>query len=677
MKPITIAVLLLFYTSIFSQTQEKNTLWMEYLEELSENEMEASQIETLYDELSFLSEHPLDLNTTAKQDLERIPFLSGIQIENLLYHIYKYGPLTTIYELKNVEGLDYQTIQKILPFVTIEIKDKTEHFKLKNVLKHSKNQVLIRMDNCLQEKAGYRNAGEEEKEKYPNRFYLGEPYYLSFRYGFQYGEKIQFSLTGEKDQGESFWNKHHKGFDFYSVNFSLKNTGIMEGLYLGDYRASFGQGLVMNTDFAMGKTSDAGNIGKKSSGIKRHFSTNENNFFRGIALVLKLKQTKLHLFASHRNLDARTDDSTIFSFKTDGYNRIYSDLEKRRQAKMNVAGANLQWKNESFRIGTTITGYNFGNKRLDPELKPYNVYFLRGEYNYNLGVDYSYHRKKLLFQGETAIGKNGAIATIHNLLLTPASFFSFSLSYRNYNQNYQSDFGNSLGESSTIQNESGLYFGAKYNLRKWQFAGYIDVFRFPWLKYGIDSPSSGKDILLHVFYNPNPSWNMNLRYKFKEKEKNRTEKTVDVIPYNSHKWKYQLNYKLNSGFVLKTQLDYNAYLDEIRKTAGWAISQAIGYKNNNSKFHIDLSFAYFNAINWDNRIYSYEKNVLYVFNMPSYYGEGIRYYTTFKWDICPVLNLYTKISTFHYFDKNDISAGLEEINGNEKTEINFILKVIF
>jgi hypothetical protein len=344
---------------------------------------------------------------------------------------------------------------------------------------------------------------------------------------------------------------------------------------------------------------------------------------------------------------------------------------------MNVVGANLQWKNESFQIGTTIIGYNFGEKRFDPELKPYNIYYLRGENNYNLGMDYSYHRKKLLFQGETAIGKNGAIATIHNLLLTPASFFSFSLSYRNYNHNSQSYFGNSLGESSTIQNESGLYFGVKYNLNKWQFAGYIDVFRFPWLKYEIDSPSSGKDILLQVLYNPNPSWNTSLRYKFKEKEKNRAEKTIDVIPYNSHKWKYQLNYKLNSEFTLKTQLNYNVYLDEIRETTGWAISQAIGYKNNNSKFHIDLSFAYFNAINWENRIYSYEKNILYVFSTPSYYGEGIRYYATLKWNICPVLNFYTKISTSRYFDKNAISFGLEEINGNEKTEINFILKVIF
>ncbi len=650
---------------------------MEYLEELSESEMEPSLIENLYEELSFLSEHPFNLNTATKQDLERLPFLSKIQIENLLYHIYKYGSLSTIYELKNIDGLDYQTIQYLLPFVIIEQENKVESLSLKNVVKYGKNDLLIRMDNCLQEKAGYRKADDEEKEKYPNRYYLGEPYYLSARYSFQYKDRIQFSLVGEKDPGEAFWNQHHKGFDFYSVNFSLKNTGIMEGLYLGDYRVAFGQGLVLNTDFAMGKTSDVNNIGKKSSGIKRHFSTNENDFFRGASISLKHKDTKLHLFASHRNFDAGIEGDIISGFKTDGYNRTDNDLKKHHQAEMNVGGINLQWKNETFQIGTTATVYNFGGKELNPELKPYNLYYLRDDHNYNLGIDYSYQRKKLLFQGETATGKNGATATINNLLITPASFLAFSLSYRNYAHNFQSHFARSLGESSTVQNESGLYLGIKYSQPKWQLAGYIDAFRFPWIKYGIDAPSSGKDILLQINYNPKTLLNMNIRYKLKEKEKNKTGKTVDIFPYNQHRWRYQLNIKPIARMNIKTQFDYNTYSFENKTSTGWSISQAFGYKTNNSRFQSDVSFAYFNALDWNNRIYSYERNILYVFNMPTYYGEGIRYYTTLKWNICKVLNLYIKLASTQYFDKNTISSGLEEITGREKTEINFLLNIKF
>ncbi len=677
-QSLIIIILFISHLPLWTQNNEKNTLWMEYIEELSENEMETSQIENLYEELSFLSEHPLNLNIATKQDLERFPFLSKIQIENILYHIYKYGSLSTIYELKNIDGFDYQTIQYLLPFVIIKQENKIESLSLKNMLKYGQNDLLIRIDNCIQQKAGYNKAEKEENEEgSPNRFYLGEPYYLSVRYGFQYKDRIQFSFVGEKDPGEAFWNKQHKGFDFYSANFSLKNTGIIEGLYIGDYRVSFGQGLVLNTDFSMGKTSDVSNISKKNPGIKRHFSTNENDFFRGAAITFKIQQTKLHLFASHRNLDAGVEENTIFSLKTDGYNRTYNDLEKNNQAKMNVGGINLLWKNDSFQVGTTATAYNFGGKELNPELKPYNHYYLRDDHNYNMGIDYSYQRKKLLFQGETAMGKNGALATINNLMVTPASFFALSLSYRNYSYNYQSHFARSLGESSSVQNESGLYFGTKYSFPKWQLAGYVDVFRFPWLKSGIDAPSTGKDILLQVNYTPKTSWNMNLRYKIKEKEKNKTGKTVEVFPYHQQTWKYQFNFKPIAQMNLKTQINYNIYSMENDQTTGWAIAQAFGFKTKNSKFYSDLSFAYFNATEWNNRIYSYEKNILYVFSMPSYSGEGIRYYMTLKWSICNIMDLYTKISSTQYFDKNTISSGLEEISGRKKTEINFLLKLKF
>jgi hypothetical protein len=294
-----------------------------------------------------------------------------------------------------------------------------------------------------------------------------------------------------------------------------------------------------------------------------------------------------------------------------------------------------------------------------------------------MSADYSFQRKKLLFQGETAIGKNGATATINNLLITPASFFAFSISYRNYNRDYQAHFARSLSESSSIQNESGFYLGAKYSLQKWQMAGYIDIFRFPWLKYGIDAPSTGKDILLQVNYTPKSFLAMNIRYKMKEKEKNKTDKTVDIVTYNQHRWRYQLNYKPNSQLNTKTQLDYNIYSQEDNTSDGWSVSQSFGYKTKNSKFQMDLSLAYFNAIDWNNRIYSYEKNILYVFNMPSYYGEGIRYYTTLKWNIYRFLSFYSKISFFRYFDKNTIGSGLEKIDGREKSEINFLLKLNF
>ncbi len=680
----TLFLILLFfaaYLSAYAQTEEKNTYWMEYLEEMAENEIESAMIENLYEELSYLAEHPFDLNTVSKKELERLPFLSDIQIENILYYVYKYSPLVNIYELKNIEGLDYQTIRFLLPFVYVGDLKKQESINLKEIVKYGKNEILLRMDDCFQKKSGYQKVTEEEKEKNPNRYYLGEPYYLSFRYGFSYKDQIQFGFAGEKDSGEPFWNSKHKGFGFYSIHLALKNWGILDGLYLGDYRLSFGQGLVLNTDFILGKTSDVANLGKKNSGIKRHFSTNENDFFRGGAVALKFNQMKMHLFLSHRSLDANADSATIYTFKTDGYNRTVNDLKKQRQASINLMGANIQWRNDFFNIGLTGAAYNFGNKKLDPEMKEYNLYYLRGKKNFNIGMDYAYQRKKLLFQGETAVSENGGIATINNLLISPGSGMNFSLSYRNYSCDYQAFYSRSLSESSSTQNESGFYFGMKLSfLKRWILSGYIDCFRFPWLKYGIDAPSMGKDALLQITYKASEHLNLSLRYKHKEKEKNVSEKgaTTILLPYDLHRWKFQLNYQLKPEIALKMQADYNLYVgtDE-RQTRGWSVSELITYKSKKKKIQLDLALAYFNAVGWDNRISNYERNVLYAFSMATFYGEGIRYYSVFNWSIFNRLTFYVKVASSHYFDKNRIGSGLEEIAGRKKTDLNCLLKFKF
>ena len=69
--------------------------------------------------LSYLTEHPFDLNAVTEEQLKRLPFLSDRQIEQLLSYRKRYGNMVSIYELKNIEDIDFQTISLLLPFVYI------------------------------------------------------------------------------------------------------------------------------------------------------------------------------------------------------------------------------------------------------------------------------------------------------------------------------------------------------------------------------------------------------------------------------------------------------------------------------------------------------------------------------------------------------------------------------
>jgi len=684
MKILFIFFIPLLFITINSSAQitANNTEWMQYLEDLADmDEQNPDDIEQLFDELSYISEHPFNLQTVTKQDMERLPFLTDIQIENLLYYIYKYGPLVDSYELKNVEGLDFQTITYLLPFVYVgEADNNSGDIQAKTGNRYAKQELLLRSDYTFQKKAGYENVSEEERSVNPNKYYLGEPYYLSFRYRYQY-KNIQLGITAEKDAGEAFWNKRYKGFDYYAVNLNINNLGIVEDLHIGDYRLSFGQGLVMNTNFFMGKTSGIKNINLNDRGIKRHTSTNENSYFRGVAGTISYNKTQFHLFYSHRNQDANADSSLIYSFKTDGYHRVPNDILKKQTALIDMGGVHIQWRNNTFRIGFTGIYYSFGGKELNPAPQPYNLFYLRGKNHFNSGVNYEYRDRKISFQGETAVDASGKWATINNLLINPVSTIDWVFSYRNYARDYNAFYGKAFGESSAVQNETGFYTGIRfYPFRKWELSAYIDYFRFPWLKYGVNSPSPGTDGLIQLIYKHNSQIQMNLRYKYKEKYQNQIQedaRETEIIPYEQKRWRYQLDYRNEKGFGLKTQADYNVYTSDSQSSSGWSLTQSVSFAKAESKFQWDGALAYFYAGDWNNRISIYEKNILYAFSFPNYYGEGLRFYSVIKWSISKALTIYCKLASTRYFDRETTGSGLETIQGRDKTDIYGLIRYRF
>ena len=111
--------IILLINSYYANSQIEYSVdkWMEYVEELALETEDTERIESLYADLSYLIEHPFDLNAVTEEQLKRLPFLSDRQIEQLLSYRKRYGNMVSIYELKNIEDIDFQTISLLLPFV--------------------------------------------------------------------------------------------------------------------------------------------------------------------------------------------------------------------------------------------------------------------------------------------------------------------------------------------------------------------------------------------------------------------------------------------------------------------------------------------------------------------------------------------------------------------------------
>lgn len=64
-----------------------------------------------------LYEHPLDINTATVEDLQQLPFLTDMQIEQIHAYIYLHGKIQTLAELRLVPLMDEVTRRRISLFV--------------------------------------------------------------------------------------------------------------------------------------------------------------------------------------------------------------------------------------------------------------------------------------------------------------------------------------------------------------------------------------------------------------------------------------------------------------------------------------------------------------------------------------------------------------------------------
>ena len=340
--------------------------------------------EDYYQELEELSEHPFNINRITKEQLEQLPFLSDRLIENILYYVYKYGPLMTKNELLGVEGMDYQTRRFLNDFIFIGPAEKEEsRFTLKKMFKYNKQDLFMRVDIPFNQKAGY--AGKKGNNS--SKSYEGNPYYQNLRYKFQYKKQVYWGLVAEKDAGEPFFTKQNKkGYDFYSMYFYLQDVRRWKNIALGNYKASFGYGLVMNMGFSMGKLATATSINRFGRGITKYTSTNEANYLSGVAATYQwTKRWNTSLFYSFRKMDATVDKMFIRTLKTDGYHRVPKDFEKKNAVDNHLIGCNIHYNGKYIEYGLTAV-YNHFNKVLNPAKRSYNTFYPRGKEFLNTGI---------------------------------------------------------------------------------------------------------------------------------------------------------------------------------------------------------------------------------------------------------------------------------------------------
>jgi len=650
---------LLLCLPLMMMAQEINPLLVDQLEEMTAND-EVAHWDDLLEELA----QPIDLNNATKEQLERLPFLSDLQIENILAYIYVHGPMQTIYELQLVEDMDYRTIQLLLPFIQVNTPIEEKHFpKMKNIAKRGKHEVLARLDIPFYRRKGYDDS------------YLGTPQYHSLRYQFGYGDYLQAGVTAEKDAGEPLLRLHNKqGYDHYGFYVLLRNMGRVKALALGDYKLAFGLGLTLSSGLRLGKGYSLANVHTRGTGIRKHASFDEIGYFRGVATTLSLmKELELSAFYSFRKMDGIIKDDVISSITTTGLHRTQTEADRRGALNMQVAGGHLNYHKNRFDIGLTGLWYGF-DKEYKPRLTGYALYNLHGKDFYNIGLDYHLRLRQLNIAGEVAKGKQGW-AMLNRVIYEPSQNYKFLLIHRYYRHDYWAYFANAFNEGGSVQNENGWYLAAEASpLAHFRFFGSVDLFSHPWEKYRISKPSTGFEGRLRAEWLPSSQVSIFVNYRYKRKERDVSGMNGELtLPTHHHQVRYRLNYQ-SDKWLLRTTADFNVFSQQ-QHSYGWQVTQLAGYQLGMFKLH--LQGTYFHTDDYDSRVYGYEKGLLYTFYSPSFSGEGFRYSAHLRLDFGKTLMLIAKFGHTHYLDRNIISSGNDQIKGSDKCDLQLQMRVKF
>jgi hypothetical protein len=653
-------------------------------EQQLENLTDADQTETEDDsylqQLEQFRKKPVNLNTADENDLRELKILSGLQIANFFSYRKIFGKFISVYELQAIPSWDIQTIKKLLPFITIaESINITDVFKTR--FKEGEHSLLFRFSEVPEKSAGFDKTTSGTK-------YLGSPQKLFFRYRYQYKNLLQYGIVGDKDAGEQFFKgAQNKGFDFYSFHLFARKLGSIQALALGDFTVNIGQGLIQWQSLAFRKSVDVSGIKRQSPVLRPYNSAGEFNFHRGIGITIQKGKMEATAFASYRKLSANfvadtvSNEEFITSFLNSGYHRTESEIADRNKLRQFAFGGNIKYKNANWHAGVNAIIFNFSSP-VQKRQEPYNLYAISGSDWSNYSIDYSYTHKNLHFFGEAAVDKNLSKALLNGLLISVDPRVDISFIHRKIDPQYQSINGNAFTENTYPTNENGFYSGISIRpASAWRIDAYIDVYKFPWLKYLVDAPSHGKDFLAQITYIPNKQVELYTRFRSETKQGNQPDNitaTNYLVPLPRQNWRTQISFKINQSLVVRSRTELLWY-DKNGENAekGFLTFFDVVYKPMLKKYAGNIRLQYFETDDYNSRIYAYENDVLFYYSIPAFFNKGYRYYLNVNYDLDSKISFWLKWSQTIYPDAKSIGSGLDEISGSTKSEIRVLARVIF
>ena len=445
----------------------------------------------------------------------------------------------------------------------------------------------------------------------------------------------------------------------------MKNIGCLSNGVVGDYKLVYGEGLVMNNGFSLGKSAFV----RSSQGIRPHAATDEYNFLRGTAVTLSKNGFDVTAWVSMRRLDATlTDEGYVRTMQTSGMHRTQTELNRKHNVRALTTGGHIGWTHGLLRLGATGYFYHL-NREMEPGNEVYRKYYPRGNTFGVAGLHYGYGNRWFSFSGETAYStEQQGVATLNKLIWKINPRYTLMGLQRYYSKRYYSFFASALSENSTVQNESGAMVRLDAEpLSGWTLMAYADFFHNPWPRYQLTHSSSGQDFVIQNDVRLKGNHQLAVRYQLKRKERSNQME-------NHNRLRITYSVLVKKMLRLKTQVN----LHNVSQCTGVAFSQSVNYRHTKRPADLSGMITYFHTPAYQQRVYVYESSVRNAFSFSSLYGHGVRFSTILRYAFWQQrLGVELKYSGLCFFDRTTQGTGMQQIRSRWKNDlcVQFRLKV--
>jgi hypothetical protein len=582
--------------------------------------------------------NPLRINIASLAEMEAFPLFTRFMAVSLFDYIKRNGAVLSIYELSAIPGFNQEIAESLSPFVDLSAERQLTIKNISKILAEGRSQILLRGSFYTKKQEGYLPISKEELEKRPNSRYVGPPGRVYGQYKFEVPGLIKFSATTEKDPGEKIG-------DYIGFALQAERIACFNRVVAGDFTARFGQGLVLWNAPSLFSSTTTSSLIKQELGLTSFSSTDENRAFRGVGVSAGSKRGVLSILFSSKRVDSRIVEEGFTSLLTTGLHNTITTLERRKNLTLSSAGVNYSYSTDRLKGGVTLAAFKFSHPYAGRDSAQARRQARFGNFGGNAGLDFYAHVGNFRLFGEIASDLAFSPAMLTGIVWKRSYNLDISLAARYYSDDYLSLFGGALSKNGKMRGERRV--DAILNYRGNRGANIKG-----WLSYADGSKAlrAGAEISIPL------------------------SKSLEMLikaDYREERSALRLQMEWVSGKIFTLVARGEANLAGIKESlsAGWMAYGELIALTPSGNAGASARVAIFNTPVWDNRVYAYERDLLYGFSVPALYGKGVRCYLnmhlrSFKW-----MDIWLKGALWLYTDRDYTGEGPTRMEGPSSFEI--------